>query len=72
MKRDAKIAAVFVERVFLFGVAFGDHRGDAGGGGEQRGGLGTNDLEVAALAGLYFALRGELIDLALGDHRAGV
>jgi hypothetical protein len=46
-------------------------RRNAAGGGEQRGGLGADDLQVALLAGLDLALRGELVDLALRDDRAG-
>jgi hypothetical protein len=52
-----EVAAVIVERALLGLAAFGDHRRDAARGGEQRGGLGADDLEVALLAGLDPALR---------------
>ena len=71
LESDAEVAAIIVERLLLGFAAFGDHRGDAAGGGEQRGGLGADDVQVAFLAGLDLALRGQLVDLALGDDRAG-
>src|SRR5690606_27055193 len=40
LEGDAEVAAVVVERALLGLAAFGDDRGDAAGGGEQRGGLG--------------------------------
>ncbi len=53
-------------------LRFGDDRRHPAGGGEQRGGLGADDLEIMVFVGVDLALGGQLVDLALGDHRGGV
>ena len=70
LEGDAEIAAIGVERLLVRLAALGDHRGDPAGGGEQGRGLGGDDLEIVVLAGLDPALGGQLVDLALGDHRS--
>ena len=72
LEGDAEVSAVLLERQFGLLAGLGDDRGDAAGGGEQSRGLGGDDREILLLAGLDPALRGELLDLALGDHRRGV
>ena len=72
LEGDAEMAAVRVQRGLLAFGPLGDHRGDAAGGGEQRRGLGVDDVEVAILAELDLARGGELVDLAFRDHGGGV
>ena len=72
LEGDAEVAAVALERDLRFLAGFGDDRRDAAGGGEQRGGLGADDLEILLLAGIDPPLRGQLLDLAFGDHRRRV
>ena len=72
LEGDAEILAVAVERR-LFGLGpVGDDRADAAGGGEERGRLGRDDLEIGVLGGLGIVRGLELHDLALGDHRGRV
>ncbi len=71
LERDAEVATVIVERLLLRVAAFGDHRRNAAGGGEQRGGFRADDVEIALFAGGDLALRGQLGNLALRDDRAG-
>ena len=72
LEGDAEVAAIGVERVLGTLASLGDDRGDAAGGGEQRGGLGHDDREILVLVRVEAALGGELVDLAFGDHRRGV
>ena len=68
---NPEVAAVFVERLLLFVAAFGDDRRDTASGGEQRGGLRADDVQIALFAGIDLALRGQLVDLAFGNDRRG-
>ena len=70
LEGDAEVAAIGFERVLGLFAGFGDDRGDAAGGGEQGRGLGADDVEIMVFAGVDLALGGQLVDLALGDHRA--
>ena len=68
LEGDAQVAAIDVERLLLLFVPVRDHGGNAAGGGEQGGGFGADDVEILFFAGVDLALRGQLIDLAFGDH----
>ena len=70
LEGNAEIAAIGFERALLLFRTFGNHRADLAGGGEERGGLGADDVEVLLFAGVDLALGGELRDLAFRDHRA--
>src|SRR3546814_5571669 len=72
LERDAEVAAISVERGLGGFLALGDDRGDPARGGEQRGGLGADDVEIAFLAEVDPARRGKLVDFAFRDHRRGV
>ena len=72
LERDAKVAAIRIEREFIRLAALRHHGGDAARGSEQRRRLGVDDGEVAFLARLHLPLRDKLIDFAFRDHGGGV
>ncbi len=65
---NAQVAAIDVERLFLSLAAIGDDSGNAAGSGEQRGGLGADNIEILFLARVDLALGGQLVDFSFGDH----
>ena len=72
LEGDAEVAAIAFERQLSIFARFGDHRSDPAGSGEQRRGLGGDDVEIMIFAGVDLALGGQLLDLALGNHGGGV
>jgi hypothetical protein len=72
LEGDAEIEAEGFERFFLHLGAAGNHGAEPGGGGEQRCRLGGDDFQVSRFRGGGVVGRGELHDLALGDHGGGV
>ncbi len=69
LERDAEVAAVRLKARLDRRGPFGDDGGDLARGGEQHGGLGGDNLEIAVFGRVDVALCGQLRHLALGDHR---
>ena len=72
LEGDAEVPAIAFQRQLGVLARFGDDRRDAAGSREQCRRLGGDDVEIMVLASLDPALRGQLLDLALGDDGGGM
>ena len=72
LKSDAKVAAESLQGIFLDRAAAGDDGADTAGGGEQRGGLGGDHVEVFFLRYFNVVQGFELHHLAFRDDRGGI
>jgi hypothetical protein len=71
LKRDAEIHAVAAAGGPIGLGAAGKHRPDLAGGGEERGGLGADYVEIIIFGRLRIFGSRQLHHLTLGDHRSG-
>ena len=67
-----EIAAEALQRLLLGRRAFGNDRAEAARRGEQRGGLGFDDVEIGSFGRIRVVGGDQLTDLALGNDRGGV
>src|SRR5581483_3491134 len=72
LEGDAEVPAVAFQRQLRVLARFGNYGRHPAGGGEQGRGLRADDVEILIFVSVDLALGGELVDLALGDHRGGV
>jgi hypothetical protein len=72
LERDSEVPAIAFEREFGILARLRDDRRDPARCGEQRRGLGADDLQIVILVGIDLSLCGELLDLAFGDHCGSV
>ena len=68
LEGDAEIAAIAGQCLLALFITLGNHAGNLTGGGEQRGRLGTDDVEVTIFGGGHIARGGELGHLAFRNH----
>ena len=71
LERDAQVHAEFGQRCRLGVGSVGHHGSDLACGGEQRGGLSADHVQIARLGCGQIVLGDELQDFALGDGRGG-